>query len=92
MNIPTIAPDKALHYVWGSFAALSGLAGAALLQMLGTPAPLALGAAAVCAAAAVAREAWNYEQGGPFDWRDILATMLGCVPVLVAVLAAGGAA
>ena len=78
MQIPTIPADKLAHYFWGSLAALVGL-------LAGW-----IGAALLCAAVAVGREAYNVRTGGKFDPRDVLATCLGGAAVLLA-FAAGAA-
>jgi hypothetical protein len=73
----TLPHDKANHVAAGAW-----VAGASALAALAVPSIEAwLAAAAGCAAAAVAREAYNRARGGPFDWMDIAATLAGGVPV-----------
>ena len=82
----TPPPDKVLHFAAGMITCALGVLASALAWRLGFagPSPIAWGAT-VCALAAVAREAYNRQQGGAFDWRDIAATLAGTVPVLAAV-------
>lgn len=90
MKLPAF--DKTLHFAAGAIAAAAGAAAGAIAFLLipaMEPAYIAMVAMAACAAAALLREAYNLQQGGLFDWRDVLATMLGSVPVLVGVLAGG---
>lgn len=77
MNIPTVPADKALHYLWGGLAAISGMAGAATLAMLGLGVPVPIGGAIVCAAAALGREAWNARNAGRWSNADIAWTLAG---------------
>ena len=80
----TPPPDKVLHFAAGGLATLAGMATALLAQRLGANAPPAAAGLLVCLLAALAREAFNLRQGGPFSRADIAATLLGAVPVLAA--------
>ena len=81
----TPPPDKTLHFAAGALAALLGACIASLAAHLRVPVwPAWLCALLVCAVAAVAREAYNRQQGGPFDWRDIAATLAGGSLVAIA--------
>lgn len=83
MYIP--ATDKLLHFAAGALAALLGACIAGLAVYLRVPAwPACACALVACAVAAVAREAYNRQQGGKFDWRDIGATLAGGLPVAIA--------
>ena len=85
----TPPPDKVLHFAAGTIAAAAGVAVAVLFAMLGLMVWPAGAAVLSCAAAALAREAYNRRQGGVFDWRDIGATLAGGVaPVICFVLGA----
>lgn len=73
--------DKVLHVLAGSLCSLAGLSLGVLARLLGADlSPLPVGLLA-CACAALGREAWNLRHGGFFDWRDVLATLAGAVPV-----------
>lgn len=83
----TPAPDLVLHFAAGTIAAAAGVLASALARQLGQQASPVRWGAVACAAAALAREAYNRQQGGRFDWRDIAATLAGGVPVLAVVWA-----
>lgn len=76
MKIPR---DKLLHLAAGALAALVGVF---IGYQAGDVAPIVVGAGA-CVAAAVAREIYNHSNGGEFDRRDLAATLIGGVPVLL---------
>ena len=78
----TPAPDLVLHFAAGTLAAATGVLASALAHQLGHPAIPVRWGAVVCAAAALAREAYNRQQGGRFSRRDIAATLAGGAPVL----------
>jgi uncharacterized membrane protein YccC len=83
MYVP--ATDKLLHFAAGVLAALLGACIAGLALYLRVPVwPAWVCALLACAVAAVAREAYNWKQGGKFDWRDISATLAGGLPVAIA--------
>lgn len=73
----TPAPDKVLHVVAGFLACSCGLAAGLLANRLGASVHPAWCGALACLLAAVAREAWNLRQGGPFSRADIAATLVG---------------
>ena len=71
--------DKVLHVVSGGLAALAGL-------LIGW-----LYAVAFCITAALLRELYNRQHGGKFDWRDILATLIGgCLVIASAAVGTDG--
>lgn len=80
----TPQPDKVLHFAAGTLATLLGMATALLAQRLGARVPLPAAGLLVCLVAALAREAFNLRQGGPFSRADIAATLLGALPPLAA--------
>jgi hypothetical protein len=82
--------DKLLHLAAGAMCALAGLALGQLARLLGFSGSALLAGVLVCAAAAIAREAWNLRQGGLFDWRDIAATLGGGALVAAAFWLGGG--
>lgn len=82
--------DKTLHLAAGAMCALAGLALGQLARLLGSGGSALWAGLLLCAAAALAREAWNWWQGGRFDWRDIAATMGGGVLVAAAFWLGGG--
>lgn len=84
MNLTDIAHDKLGHAVAGNIAAFLGVL-LTLLPYIDSLAASHWWAAAACAAAAIGREAYNHARGGLFDWRDIAATLLGGLPVVLAV-------
>lgn len=78
MKIPAFAaPDKVLHFAVGTLCTTAGIAAGVLALRFGSPVHPALAGFAACAAAALAREAWNKAHGGAFSWADIAATMAG---------------
>lgn len=77
--------DKLLHFAAGALADCAGALLALLAAKVGYIAGPAWAAAGSCAVAALAREAWNWRQGGRFDWRDIAATLAGGAMVIVPV-------
>lgn len=79
----TPAPDRALHFGAGTVATATGYALGAMARHLGCTAPGWAHGLAVCAVAALAREAYNVGRGGKWSWSDISATMFGAAPVIL---------
>jgi hypothetical protein len=79
-----IPPDKVLHFAAGGIAAAAGVLVLPWLPWAPVAELTAVWHAAVAAAvAALAREVYNHANGGAVDWRDIAATLVGGMPVLV---------
>lgn len=79
-------PDKVLHAAVGPWCALAGLVLGLALHALAPQVPRhdAVAAVAGCLVAAVLREAWGLYWHGQWDNGDLLATLLGGAPVVVA--------
>jgi len=91
MKIPTIAPDKAGHFVYGAFAAMIGAIVAA--KVIGEPQFAWLLAIAAALLIGVCKEALDYWQNKQADLplhvverADIIATALGGVSVALPLL------
>jgi hypothetical protein len=83
MPLPTIPHDKALHVIYGAAAACIGALAAHLMELP----PLDVAPAAALALG-VAKEFYDKRTGrrGAYDPRDILATAVGALPVVVGLL------
>lgn len=77
-----IEKDKLLHFAGGTIATTVGILFAVLTGFVEWAFVAGIFA---CAIAAIGREIYNHQRGGPFDWYDVWATMLGAVPQLIAV-------
>jgi hypothetical protein len=71
--------DKALHMACAPWCGLAAMGASAVVDW-----PLWLLAALGVLAAAIGREVFNAMTGGPFDWADVIYTIAGGVPVVVA--------
>ncbi len=90
MRLPAF--DKTLHFAAGSISAATGAGFGALAFLLHSGMAqiyIPVLAAASCAVAALLREVYNRHKGGIFDWRDVVATLLGGAPVLLGVAVGG---
>ena len=85
MRLKMLSHDKALHVIYGAAAACIGAVVAHLMELpplyVAPSAALALG---------VAKEFYDKRTGrGAYDPKDILATAVGALPVVVGLLVGG---